>query len=607
MKKTLPIAIIATSLLGLGSLSSCHDEDFDVSTAVLQERAFEQNFIKEFGKPSANQSWDFYSQKMEAIRQGAAVTRATMAEGDLSEDINQPTNQYFKGLIDSWHTSLEEGLDNSRVGQNNYSLTSTGDFKIYAVRYAGGLEVGPEKVDLNGNTQSPWDDYNIPDYDFDFGIIYNNGQTVPDTLSLFGKGFKNGFSPTDPIPTFPNSKAFGNPGWGKEVRLPKGTSFIFYLSYSYTWTSGDNSHTIRQTLYSDRTPEFTYAYRRNNAWRESTLDFPNYGGASTLLYSTEYIDPETGKDEQVMMIGFEDAFGLDGTHAPDDWDDMDFNDVVLIIEGELPEPTAKRFFVEDKSNFDWDYNDVVFDVMNTGIVLRALGGTLPVFLRVQDRLPGSTPQLVRKGGIAELHELMQNLQPQTIHQNEELTYQREVMENGKKVMKTFYKPIDAASYETTGIEGLWFDAVQVVTWTSLGTSTNNTRLEEGEVERFANPLVTNKVGDVELVVLPEWQENYNLGEIASLSEFDFTGDDSNDARQKIIKMTDIGGIPAIWSGPVSINWVKEMQKITLGYPRFYGGGTTPEGSTQPEWWADDETKPNNSSYWYTFGGDKPEE
>jgi hypothetical protein len=493
------------------------------------------------------------------------------------------------------------------VGQNNYSLTSTGDFKIYAVRYAGGLEVGPEKVDLNGNTQSPWDDYNIPDYDFDFGIIYNNGQTVPDTLSLFGKGFKNGFSPTDPIPNFPNSKAFGNPGWGKEVRLPKGTSFIFYLSYSYTWTSGDNSHTIRQTLYSDRTPEFTYAYRRNNAWRESTLDFPNYGGASTLLYSTEYIDPETGKDEQVMMIGFEDAFGLDGTHAPDDWDDMDFNDVVLIIEGELPEPTAKRFFIEDKSNFDWDYNDVVFDVMNTGIVLRALGGTIPVFLRVQDRLPGSTPQLVQKGGIAELHELMQSLQPQAIHQNEELTYQREVMENGKKVMKTFYKPIDAASYETTGLEGLWFDAVQIVTWTSLGTSTNNTRLEEGEVERFANPLVTNKVGDVELVVLPEWKENYNLGEIAALSDLDFTGDDSKDAHPKIVKITDIGGIPAIWSGPVSINWVKEMQKITYGYPRFYGGGTTPEGSDQPEWWGDDPSKPNNSNFWYKFVGDKPEE
>ena len=84
MKKTLPIAIIATSLLGLGCLTSCHDEDFDVSTAVLQERAFEQGFIKEFGQPSADQSWDFYAQMMESLRHGAGVTRATM-------DINVPT------------------------------------------------------------------------------------------------------------------------------------------------------------------------------------------------------------------------------------------------------------------------------------------------------------------------------------------------------------------------------------------------------------------------------------------------------------------------------------------------------------------------------------
>ena len=69
MKKNLSIAVIATSLLGLGSLSSCHDEDFDVSTQTLKERAFNDAFIKQFGKPDANQSWDFYAQTMESVRQ----------------------------------------------------------------------------------------------------------------------------------------------------------------------------------------------------------------------------------------------------------------------------------------------------------------------------------------------------------------------------------------------------------------------------------------------------------------------------------------------------------------------------------------------------------
>ena len=76
MKKTLPIAIIAPSLLGLGSLTSCHDEDFDVSTQTLKERAFNEAFVKQFGKPDANQSWDFYTQAMEGLR--SATTRATV-------------------------------------------------------------------------------------------------------------------------------------------------------------------------------------------------------------------------------------------------------------------------------------------------------------------------------------------------------------------------------------------------------------------------------------------------------------------------------------------------------------------------------------------------
>ena len=81
MKKYLSFAVTAMAILGLGSLTSCQDEDFGASTAVLQERAFEQGFIKEFGQPSADQSWDFYAQKMEALGQGTGMTRATQAIG----------------------------------------------------------------------------------------------------------------------------------------------------------------------------------------------------------------------------------------------------------------------------------------------------------------------------------------------------------------------------------------------------------------------------------------------------------------------------------------------------------------------------------------------
>ena len=77
MKKFFSFAVTAMAILGLGSLTSCHDEDFDVSSETLKERAFEHGFAEEFGQPSADQRWDFYAQMMKRLRSGeVAATRA---------------------------------------------------------------------------------------------------------------------------------------------------------------------------------------------------------------------------------------------------------------------------------------------------------------------------------------------------------------------------------------------------------------------------------------------------------------------------------------------------------------------------------------------------
>ena len=596
MKKTIFWAIATLGLLTFGSLTSCQDEDFGASTAVLQERAFEQGFIKEFGKPSANQTWDFYAQQMEALRQEAGTTRATQAiTVTVNKDISQPTDDYFKNTVKTIGYALEENVDNSVVGQNNYTLTSTGDFKIYAVRYAGGIE-----------TQST--------YKLDFGLAYyENGHRV--LVPLFGYGFKTGYSPT--------SGSYGNPGWAAEVKIPKGQSFHFYLKYTYPFPAGKMNnqgstiaaHNQDQIFYSNESPTFIQIDGTPQV-------FSDYGGASTLLYSSERIDEATGMDEQVMMIGFEDAWGHGpykgtsvGNGTKDGWFDKDFNDVVFLIEGKLPVPTAKRFFCEDKSSYDWDYNDVVFDVSNTGIVLRAVGGTLPVWLRVTDRL--GNPSIVSNGDISELHELMRSLQPAPTESGEVdkrtkvITYERQD-ENG--VTKTYYKPIDVACWQThNDYPGVWLDPVQIVRWTHLGTDEGNnfTRLDEAtrEVERFANPFVDDPVGGVELIVgsdinqtleqalaeaeQPDYYSEHPTGNWAGAKEYGST--------PKIVKLSSIGGIPAIWSGLVANNWMREEQKITWGYPGFYGGNV-PEGGTEPQWWS-----PTNESFLYFYKNDEKDD
>ena len=567
MKKTIFWAIATLGLLTFGSLTSCQDEDFDVSTAVLQERAFEQNFIKEFGKPSATQTWDFYSLQMEALRQETGMTRGTQEiTVEVDKTISQPTDAYFTNTVQTIGYALEEYVDNSLVGQNNYTLTSTGDFKIYAVRYAGGIE-----------TQST--------YKLDFGLAYyENGHRV--LVPLFGYGFKTGYSPT--------SGSYGNPGWAAEVKIPKGQSFHFYLKYTYPFPAGKMNnqgstiaaHNQDQIFYSNESPTFIQIDGTPQV-------FSDYGGASTLLYSSERIVPSEHVDEQVMIIGFEDAWGHDNGDDANEltqtgWFDKDFNDIVVILIGKLPEPSSKRFFAEDLESFDYDYNDVVFDVSSNGIVLRAVGGSLPVFLRITNRL-GNT--LVTE----ELHELMKSLQiapqpdsDQPDNRLKEVTYQRE--SDGK----TFYKSIDVNGYKITGKpnQNIWLDPVQIVNWEYLGTEeTKHTRLNEIEVEKFGEEVNDTYKGNVELIVLPEYQTSYDLSGISSLTTLK---EDDDKKGPKIVKMTPPGTIPAMWTGTVSTMWMNELTKITLGYPYFYGGTTV--GDIYYNWYERDVVTGNLYDY-----------
>ena len=358
MKKYLSFAVTAMAILGLGSLTSCHDEDFDVSTTVLQERAFEQGFIKEFGKPSADQSFDFYAQMMQSLRGGAGTTRATQAITIGVTDAPQPTDADFQTLLaEQIDKVLKDRVDNSNTGQNTYTLTSTGVFKIYAVRYVGDIE---KNTNLN----------------FQFGIAYiseedlnSNGKLDDEVrVPLFGAH---------------SVDSNNNPGLGKEVDITPGTSFYFYIEYTQDatyrayydgpgrWEDGYYyyTHTFTRRFYSNQSPSYEYggtftptSTEEGTLSNTSTRTFTEFGGCSTLLYSS------ASATKRYMIIGFEDAWGY-GTGANISVD-KDFNDFVLVIEGDFPEPSSKRFFCEDLQSFDWDYNDVVFDVTSRGVVLR---------------------------------------------------------------------------------------------------------------------------------------------------------------------------------------------------------------------------------------------
>lgn len=519
MKKNLSFAIVAMAFLG--SLTSCQDEDFDVNTAVLQERAFEQGFIEEFGKPSADQRWDFYAQKMENLF--GSTTRATMAVDPVCKVTTEGVEQQYDfDLVQNIiNQKLPAGKDNSNQGQNTYTLRSVGKFKISAVNYGGSVE-----------TKEEWN--------FHFGISYRLANGERDTVELFStKTIRKEMSNYDAG----HNHYYGNPELAAEVELTYNTPFSFYMEYT---RPAEQEHYI---FYSDEKPDPNGGSKPNGA---------KYEGPSTLLYSLEKLT-EDGTQEQIIVLGFEDIWFPGGTS------DRDFNDVVLFIEGSLPIASSKRFFSEDLKSFDYDYNDVVFDLNSSGIVLRAVGGTLPVYLKILPK--GGDPENENDWVTTdELHEVMHA-------GNGNAKAEHKTFKLGDK---TLYSPINVGDAKY----GVKLEAVRIpgIEWTG------DQWLTADDVTNFANSLsTTGKVGDVKLLV-------GNPAEVL----------DKVNSTDDIIEYQDMGGVPAIWWGPVDINWMKELQKISLGYEYFYGGA--PEGGS---YWYEGGKHPE---YWYVFGantgGDK---
>jgi len=296
----------------------------------------------------------------------------------------------------------------------------------------------------------------------------------------------------------------GNPGWSAEVTVPVNQTFEFYISYINMNTNQ------RVTYYSTQ-------------------------GISQLCYSVDHMD--NNAIDQIMIIGFEDAYDNISTTSTTE---PDFNDVVIYLEGELPLPTSKRFFAEDKTSLDWDYNDVVFDVEYNGVVLRAVGGTLPVFLEVVNPKNNQTYTVT-----TELHTLM--AQKQTA-QGMPTTAQTFVGSDGK----TYFKPINVGASN-----GVKLDPARAIEWTG------NARLT-GSTEYLTN------FSNVKLMVVEDFGT-------------DATSVSYNDAVErgtvKDVFYEDGTTCPAIYASPVNVLWVKEMKKVSLGYPYFYKGKTEDDSTT----------------------------
>lgn len=449
-------AIVMATLL-VGSLASCHDEDFGASDAILRERSFEQGFVKEFGQPAADQRWDFYAQMMEkrdaalaSKEEEEGITRASASDFTFTQLSEQPAFIEKADLLGYLHSTFPEGVNNSSKGTRDYTMSYGGEFTISAIYY--------------GNAQETYDN-------FEFGFA-----TYPDNFWDWIRWFIYYLSGNywfERFPLFYKSNSAGiNPGTAYTVRMRNINVFDLYI----------------------RVP-------RNSAGTGGDYFYYSAASQSMILKddSFTYFDEATNSNitTYYRMIGFEDDWSRNS--------DRDFNDVVVVIsttEQEiLPSPISARYFCEDKNSLDWDFNDVVFDVSNTGITIYAVGGTLPVKIRYTVANKTQTTD--------ELHELMGI---------------------GKIEGTEFYKPINVNA--SNGVDHI--NTVKI---------NFSDRISNEQVQAFKPTLIVSGSTFSEVDPNVNTEVQYNPS----------------------------GSIPSIIQVPFGTIWMKELTKISKGFPTFYTG------------------------------------
>ncbi|MCF0197502.1 MAG: hypothetical protein HUK03_09825, partial [Bacteroidaceae bacterium] len=261
----------------------------------------------------------------------------------------QPTDAAFQEEIQGWQNLFRKNEDNRNKGVRNYNLTTTVNFKAYAVWYSGLYQ----KYSRNA---------------FEFGMRIN-GQLY----KLFGNRH---------LPLDTQEPDAVNPGFAADIEIERGITFDFYMKYTETVKNSEGKLvSVTNTLYSK-------------------------DGNSILLYSDETQEKMIiGFEDKIQ-----DNWTPNGNKDIPDFSDVI---VYIEGNPLLPVLEAKRFLCEDMSGdqADFDFNDIVFDVQPIGgkrakVTLWAGGGVYNAKIKI-----GGT-WLSNAQGETEIHKLLGIRPPQ---------------------------------------------------------------------------------------------------------------------------------------------------------------------------------------------------
>lgn len=365
MKYTSRLSMFAAATL---MMAACTNKDlFDPQQIEqMKKEEFSQNFIKQFGQISANQSWDFADSPMVGIA-GTSRKLKSRAAG-VNHETCTPDAEYAylnaDGYFDipaTMQTSLnklKENVNNSKVG-NTYAMSvPNNSFTIIPVR--------------QGYTASTYEVH----------MVIGTGDEAVDYL-LWKKG-----------ELMQTRKAGTTNKWANVSNAEK----------SYTYGNFDvRTKVITFTNMPENAPMYFYVYRPTTGFCPSSLE-------GYMKNFTDIVDvPEqlVSDGKYVKVIGAE-------AQRDAAWVDYDYEDIMFMIVGDptLPEEiekedldfkqtVSKRYMIEDLGETDdTDYNDVVVDLTTSRtITFEYNDATGEVLNRTYGPWEKQTATIRHKGGV----------------------------------------------------------------------------------------------------------------------------------------------------------------------------------------------------------------
>lgn len=382
------------------NFSACQVDDLNADEEIAQatytrvkevrlEREYAEAFAEEFGTPDAEHDWSYKPLTIISTEGEGGAQLHTRAGGvpSISYKSNNPLKVPYSTVKELINAIPEGGNNYERMNTNiGYYAEKETTYDIYPVMW------GEKFCDTNvvGLFTFELDANGTPIHEVDRGVIWTDNEITKDRWGRIEHHTKvfmeyNGETKEFPVGTHPINMQNTN-DWGKtgqtyfdekkkrepqnilfphyEVTIPANTYWGIYLE-----TKKDQDKTDRVTWYS------VANFNHKNTEPAGNI---NLGGNTYLCF------------EDAPVKGAMNGNRVDGYQGYD----KDYNDICLLI---TPRPIESSFSVDEVrvmcedlgGTFDWDFNDIVYDIKITQrlyndknatatITLQAVGGTLPI-------------------------------------------------------------------------------------------------------------------------------------------------------------------------------------------------------------------------------------